>query len=689
MLTQKKKTPRGAQQLNNAPKRAPRQGLKKTIRGQLILVISTLVLLVALIFPMSVAWFTNVTRTGDLQIETKAWGFDQDKITVSDSVAAMLPGETGFVELFVDNSGGVSAISAAVQVDKSKLSPEMQQRVFFYVDAPRTATFGEGDDAATESVTRQYLAGSGYDYVYSVPRGECLTLSELYYNDAPLKWEWVNDMVGYYFIGTVQPESSVNAEETVTTETAAELVRIDAYLRPIKYDVDEAVFDASGQLTQVGNVPLAEFLKNVFDTDGFESAPLTESGEIDESVIQTVDGKPYYPVAVDENGYGVWAYLCDREELSEAETFDQRVATEGVLSQSVTITVTVTNVEGEEIPVSTAAELREQLRTVEAGRTLKLSEDLTAGEPFSLESNADVTIDLNGYAILFPSGEGEAESAAFTVPAGAKLTLLDGALHGPGGSVNAGETKQTAILCTGGTATVSGVKVTGFDTAVYVDDRAAGGDSLVKLNGCEFDTAATAVLLYGNGDATAARSRVIVQNCTIRSAYIGISGQGTNTEGDRRWGTELVVLNSSISGIWAGIYQPQQQSSAVINGCTITGYTGLVVKGGTVTMYASTVSGTGAYHDAEVAADGFIDTGGGVYVEATYPWSATVILRGEGNTVSSVEGYALELFGANGKGPGKLTAEGGTFSGRMGASHWNDIGTFSVPASTGPTDSTE
>lgn len=666
MLTLKK-TPEGARELNSAAERAPQRGLKKIIRGQLILVLSTLLLLAALIFPMSVAWFTNVAQTGGMQFQAEAWGFDAGKITVSEPVAVMLPGDTGFVGLSVDNSGGKSAVRAAVQVNKSGLDAEMQRRVFFYVDEPRTVSFGEGEAAYTETVTRQYVAGSSYDYVYQIPRGECLTLAESYYSDAPLKWEWVYDMEGYYFIGSISQSG----------ETQSSAVQIDTYLRPIEYRLEDAVFE-NGQLASIDGVPLAQFLKNVFDTDGFAGTlALTDSGEIHESAIRSVDGEPYYPVEVDETGCGVWAYLCSESEIQAAGRYDAEVGTVGVLPQTVTITVTVSNVEGDEIRVDSIQALTDRLRQVGGGETLTLSGDLTADAPIGIQENADVVLDLNGYAIFV---NGVETDAFFTVPVGAHLTLLGGEVRGAGGTDGSSMTNSSAVLSRGGEVTLSGVKVTGFDTAVYVEDRETQADSVVRITNCDLTTEATAVFINGNGAETPADSRIIIQNSTIRSGYIGISGQGS----DGRWGTELVVLDSTVEGHWAGIYQPQQQSTAVISGCSVSGYTGLVVKGGTATLYASTVTGTGE-HQPAAAGSGFTDTGGGVYVEATYPWGASVILRGSENKIESMHGHALELFGNSGMGPGRLLAEGGAFSSGDGKAdwNWNHIGTFSVPAVSG------
>ena len=674
MLPQTPKTPVNTKQPDDAGADRAQKRLKSTVKGQLIMTAGALLLVVVLIFAMSVAWFTNVAQTSGLQFQTEAWGFDIEKIQISQTGAMshLSPGSVGFVPLTIDNSSSSSGINAVVNIDKREINPEMQKRIFLYVDTARTYSFGTGEEAYTETVSRIYLGNEETEsYKYFIPGGEMLTLTEAYYSDVPLKWEWVYDMEGYYFRGTV-----------VKGATGAE---ISEYLRPIQYDLNDAVFDSDfessenyGQLVSVGETPLPVFLKNIFDTDGYEGTlALTENGEIDPQAYVKIGNRVYYKVSVDENGQGIWAYLCNYTDTKDAGTYDNSLSEAEAEQMTVTVTVTVNNVESEKVTASSEEELRDMIRN-NAGQVIQLRQNVTVSAPFEVPQKVSATVDLNGYSITY-NGE-ETAYSMFTVPQGAELTLVNGELHGGNRAVSsdASVTETTAITCMGGKAAISGLKVTGFDTAVFADDRNTGTDSTIKISGCVFDTNSTAVFVYGNGSETPNQSRVIIQNSNIKSQYIGISGQGTNQADDQRWGTDLVVANSEIDGCWAGIYQPQQQSSTTIYGCKISGYTGIAVKGGTVNIYASEITGTGDHAEAGASSSGWTDTGDGVYIEASYGWSATVALRGMGNQVKSEKGYALELFRVDGKGPGKLLVEGGTYDGKLGKSAWNDIGTFTI-----------
>jgi len=166
---------------------------------------------------------------------------------------------------------------------------------------------------------------------------------------------------------------------------------------------------------------------------------------------------------------------------------------------------------------------------------------------------------------------------------------------------------------------------------------------------------------------------VIIQDSTLTAGYIGISGQGN----DDRYGTELVVLNSEIEGYYTALYHPQRESKAFISGSELSGITGVVVKGGVVTIEDSKVTGTGPYAVAAAAGSGFVDTGDGVYVEAVYGSTATVILKGE-NEIISENAYAVDLFGQKDKGPGKMMIYGGSHTGAKGSAFWNGIGIFEI-----------
>ena len=668
--------------------------MEGAVRRQIFLVIAILALVFVLIFAMTVAWYTNVTRTNGLQFQTETWGFSEENISIgytdpdeydTEEGFIIRQGDSGIIPMRVDNSTSYQTVKAVLNVDKTNMTDELQKRVYFFVDESRTYHFDaqveeaqeelqneeEGVEASnSETVSRQYLGKERVNsYTYSIFGGNSLMISENYMSDSPLKWYWVDTLEGYYFRGTVK-------EDTVT---------IEEYLCPIEYDLDYAVFgtDEEGKLTTLMTVnkdkPYAEelelndFLESVFANDGYW-------GSVPDTEVTTVncEGKTYYRIKADDEGMGVWAYLMDAAEIAEANLYDAALLQRQneqpeEASLNATISVTVFNVETASQNVNSAASLRDAINSAGEG-IMRLSQPVTLSEPLTITENTQVTIDLNQFSLEYSGSE----YSVFNVESGSSLTLLNGSVVG--GSTTNEEpsyTASAAVSSVGGTVTLSGITVRGFDSALSVDDSSGTADSQIKLINCDFDTPKTSVLCFGNGSKSEANSRIIIENCTIRSDYIGVSGNGTSSAEKQLWGTELIILNSEIEGRWTALYQPQQNPSyTCITGSKLTGYTGIAVKGGTVDIYSSEINGTGAKQAAKASGSGWTDTGDAVYVEASYGWSADVIIRGTENVLRSEYGYLLQLFGVEGKGLGSITVEQGTYG--ADRVQWNNIGTFTM-----------
>ena len=656
--------------------------LKSSVRRQILLAVSSLALIAVLAFAMAVAWYTNVTKTGGIQFQTEVWGFAPENITIGDPGAeegedyGISPGKTGFIPLCIDNSGNSVSISAVVNVlkrsEEGEMEEELQQRIYFYIDAPRSISYfvpgeEEGDEPirVTESTPRIWLGSRRTEsYTYTVLPGDILRLSEEYRSDAPLKWLWVGDLEGYYFRGTV-------TEEGVT---------VDEYLRPIQYVLTDASFDPeTGKLTAVDGVPLEEYLTSLFASDGYEgnefipenTVELTEElpGENEEETVERT--RSCYPITADENGTGIWVYLLDYDEIEAASAFDSALTSNTEINA--TVSVTVFNNDEPVTDAPDAAALTEAL-TAPGSSTVRLTGDVEL--PSVVTPVGSKTIDLNNYYLRY-TGE-ETAYSAFEVPAGSSLTLLNGTLVGNGLGSGGSAIKTVAVTTRGGDATLSGISVSGYDSAVSVDDRALETDGVVKLVNCSFNTGATSVMCYGNGVGSEAKTRLIIENSRITSGYIGVSGNGS----EGYWGTEIIILDSRIEGTWAAIYQPQRQSRTVVTGSTLTGYTGIAVKGGTVDLYGCTVQGTGAKRPAANSGSGWTDTGDAVYVEAGYGWSASAFVRGTENVLLSDHGYLLQLYGMEGQGPGKIVSEAGPY--QSSEVYWNQIGDFVVTTAEAP-----
>lgn len=646
--------------------------IKRKVKIQAAVAVMAVFLTVIFIFAMTAAWYTNVAKTNELNFETQSWGFDSEKITMAETNLSIAPGYSGIVPLSVDNSEGEEAVKIGVNVSKAPmLDLELQKRIFFYVDTSKTYEFIDEDttddvSVADETVSKVYIGASeAHNYLYSIMAGQTLVFDENYYSDVPLKWEWVYDMLGYYFIGTVDKD-------------AESKVIVDEYIRPIEYDYEQAVFDREEdsetyqQLLSVNDTTKEQFLTNVSSSDGY-------AGTIDFSKAVTieVDGinYVYYPVETDAEGNGVWAYLCTLNEIEKGIEYDSQLAssTDKVTTKA-TIIITAFNVPTETKLVSTEDELLTALTSSDVD-VIKLNNNVSVDSIIELSSDTDSVLNLNGYGLSYTGTETDYNMIKATE--GSSLTIMNGELIGNGlGSTaeSRSSVKSMAIQSTAADITLSNVIIRGFDGAVKVSDEGnTTGDTVLRVIGCDIETIGTSFLVKGNGENTETMTKFVVQDSTITSTeYIGISGQG-NTG---RWGVDCVITGSTITGKYAAIYYPQQQSTMFIDTCKLIGDTGLVVKGSSVTVLDTEITASGEYAEAKQTG-GVLSTGDGVFMEASYNWAATVQLKGN-TVVNSQNGYAVQLFGITDRGPGKMIIENGIYNGAKGSAYWNEIGTFEI-----------
>lgn len=276
----------GVQRGNFAALEAAR---KKMLR-QAALAGLLIIQLVILLFAITAAWYTNIVQTNDLVFETSSWGFEGSIQLGAEPVRAA-PGAEGVIPLTaVNDSDEVTAVS--INISKSNMDEEMRKRIYFYADTSKLRN--------EEVMERIYLSNTG-SYTYTMAGRGTLTLTEADSNDVRLKWQWVYDLLGYYVQGVVTDDGAVITE----------------YLRPIEYNYDEirTTFDSDGTLATIDGVTTTEeFLQQVSLSDGYEGTINT-----DEAV------GTYYPVDVDDSGYGVWAYLCNYNEIQQNTEYDTKL----------------------------------------------------------------------------------------------------------------------------------------------------------------------------------------------------------------------------------------------------------------------------------------------------------------------------------------------------------------------------
>lgn len=201
---------------------------------QALFALAALATLGVLLYSLTTAWYTNVAETTELVFETESWGFE-GQVKALDTGLLLAPGQSACAALSVTNDGEqINQIT--VTVDKSAMPEELQKRIYFYVPAA-----AKQDDQAADRV---YLSTYGA-YSYRVMPKSTLLLTADSAADAPVRCEWVYDVLGYYVYSTLDTKGQLI--------TGREDVEAPVYIRPVEYDYDKAIFQDDKLLT-VGEV---------------------------------------------------------------------------------------------------------------------------------------------------------------------------------------------------------------------------------------------------------------------------------------------------------------------------------------------------------------------------------------------------------------------------------------------------
>lgn len=302
--------------------------IRRRIAGRVGITSLAVLMIGAILFALTSAWYTNTIQANEITLKTAKWNFD-GTITLDGEkdgtlgLGDLYPGDTRPLPVTIVNQD-TRGVNVRVEADKSKMeSPEMQQRLYLYVEVT---------DEATNTKTRHYI-NSLSGYLYTVAAGQTLHITDvertLSANEAQnkntLHLQWVYDMTGYFLLGTVTEK---NSTITVTGKAADSQPE---YLMPVTYDLDRAQFETDGKLRSVSeyqettktyaSTDRENYLKRLFEQyiSGYNKNAKPYTNET------TVHGS-YYAVDVDETGYGVWLYLPDKAAIEAAAKWDQEKA---------------------------------------------------------------------------------------------------------------------------------------------------------------------------------------------------------------------------------------------------------------------------------------------------------------------------------------------------------------------------
>lgn len=586
---------------------------KKRIYKQAGLALTAILVTVALLFAMSTAWYSNVLEAGSLTFQAEKWELNADHVSSNGNVVAQ-PGARGILPVSYKNTSD-SIVNAYVNVSKEQMDVPLQKRIYFYTETPYTV--GSGENA--ETVARRYLTNSTAAPYTVLSMGQ-LTMSDDFCTvDTPIYWEWVYDLLGYYVRLEPTDDGSVIEKE---------------YLRPIVYDYDKATFDENGNLATVDGEHFEKFLLKLSETDGYLNnfTAGTESYTGTDGVSVT-----YYIVdkEVDASSYTA-IRLLTKQEIAEANLWDTEHAGASFIN-NVKITITGETANVEMINVGTTEELTKALRS-ENGGYIRLSGNLELTENITVSAKKPVILDLNGATLTGSAAGGD----LFTVGKGGELTVINGTIKNSAGN-------KTLFGVNNGKLTVSNVTATAEGESqwgIYIQDNnrttAQDGDSIVYITHSTISTGQPTVMVIGNNTTTAQKTRCVIENSTLTSGYVTVCGNGKTVSG----GTAIEIKDSIITGKYAAVYHPQDNSTLHAENSTFTGNTGIAVKGGTVYLDNCVVTGraeaalAGSFNN-----NGFTDTGAAVYLEAGYERdNIAVYITGENSRITAAKQQALLLY---------------------------------------------
>lgn len=597
---------------------------KKRIYKQAGLALTAILVTVALLFAMSTAWYSNVLEAGSLTFQAEKWELNADHVSSNGNVVAQ-PGARGILPVSYKNTSD-SIVNAYVNVSKEQMDVPLQKRIYFYTETPYTVERKANSEGESnkETVARRYLTNSTAAPYTVLSMGQ-LTMSDDFCTvDTPICWEWVYDLLGYYVRLEPTDDGSVIEKE---------------YLRPIVYDYDKATFDENGNLATVDGELSAElFMENICKADGYLNIFTADKKTYTDATNNTTT--TYYVVDnTDENtlGYYTAIRLLTKQEIAEANLWDTEHA--GASFNNVKITITGETANVDMINVGTTEDLTKALKS-ENGGYIRLSGNLELTENITVSAKEPVILDLNGATLTGSATGGD----LFTVGKGRELTVINGTIKNSAGN-------KTLFGINNGKLTVSNVTATAEGESqwgIYIQDNnrttAQDGDSIVYITHSTISTGQPTVMVIGNNTTTAQKTRCVIENSTLTSGYVTVCGNGQTVSG----GTAIEIKDSIITGNYAAVYHPQDNSTLHAENSTFTGNTGIAVKGGTVYLDNCVVTGSatatlaGAFNN-----NGFTDTGAAVYLEAGYERdNIAVYITGENSriTADAKQQQALLLY---------------------------------------------
>lgn len=255
------------------------------------------------------------------------------------------------------------------------------------------------------------------------------------------------------------------------------------------------------------------------------------------------------------------------------------------------------------------------------GGDIVLLKDVEITSTITLAAGKTATLDLNGKTI---DGMGNVRIALMSY---GDLTLKDSSAEQTG-VIKAGiGTAGNAVNICAGSFTMESGSIYSLNNGILIDEKAAtvtikGGkitaepatnnsavfyisstsDTVLNIEGGEL-VGYNGILLWNNTEIN------ITGGTITAEGRLGIQGNGSKDN------TKINISGGTLTGKEAAIYHPQGGDLNISGDAVLTGNTGIIVKGGNVTISGGTIRAIGAAGVYEPEGSGFNSTGDALYVE--------------------------------------------------------------------------
>lgn len=268
-------------------------------------------------------------------------------------------------------------------------------------------------------------------------------------------------------------------------------------------------------------------------------------------------------------------------------------------------------------------DLQDAIAAANTGETVTLVRNVKDLNGATVAADKNIILDLNGFTIEAVDSQGNGTATALRVIG--TLTVKDsseaktGTLKS-GTSAGAGNTVQ---VIKGGSFTLESGNIVSENNGIYVN----GGSTVIIKDGTVTGKARNSAALYlqngadvtiSGGELTAYNGILMWEDISLTITGGKIAGTGScGIMGNGSHDNTAISISgdAEISGYYAGIYHPQGGTLTIADTASITGWSGIVLKGGDLVVAGGSISGTGAANAYRPVSSGWEDTGDGLYVE--------------------------------------------------------------------------